>query len=259
VRERSRYILKILRRIIEYLLRARIYGYPSSIMQIIPNKKRKNAWFSYLSIVRSIIEDYQIDLIIDVGANKGEFALELRNFYKGPLISFEPVPHIFELLRNNASNDKNWYTFNYGLGDESKQQYINIYEKSTFNSLLEMNKYCVEHFEVGKEKPKKQLIQIRRFDDIIDEIPLNIYSRNIFLKMDTQGYDLDVFRGTQKINKNLIALQSECSHIPVYDNMPNWIESLKEYERAGFKLIGLYPVNRDGYYYIESDCLMVKR
>ena len=76
--------------------------------------------------------------------------------------------------------------------------------------------------------------------------------------MDTQGYDLEVFRGTQSIRENLVVLQSEVSHIPIYQHMPHWTVSIEEYERAGFKLVGLYPLNMDGYYFKQSDCIMLK-
>ena len=113
-------ILRNCKRIIECLLRIRIYGYPSTIIQIIPDKKRERAWFSYQSIVREIIEKYQVDLILDVGANRGQFAIGVRRFYKGPIISFEPVSHTFTILQRAASHDSNWFKFNYALGNKRK-------------------------------------------------------------------------------------------------------------------------------------------
>ena len=48
-----------------------IFGFHSGIIQVIPKRIRRKAWFSKLSIIRSIIEEYQVDLVLDVGANKG--------------------------------------------------------------------------------------------------------------------------------------------------------------------------------------------
>jgi FkbM family methyltransferase len=227
-------------------------------MQIIPERKRGKAWFSYPSIVRAIIEEYQVDLILDVGANKGQFALGVRRFYKGPIISFEPVSRMFTVLSHTAPHDNNWFKFNYALGNKSEEQYINVHENDELSSLLETNQYFVERFGDVATRSEKELIKIRRFDDIVDEIPFNIDSRKIFLKMDTQGYDLEVFKGAQSIRKNLVALQSEVSQMPIYYHTPNWTETINEYEKAGFRLAGLYPAHRDGFYYIVSDCLMVK-
>jgi len=251
-------LLLNIKRMVERLLGVRIIGSPFSIMQIIPERKRQKAWFSQESVLRLIIEKYQVDLILDVGANIGQFALRTRRFYKGPIISFEPVSRIFAALKNNARNDKNWFTFNYALGNKSEEQYINVPENLELSSLLEKNERCIELFGDGVAKSERELITIRRLDDIMAEMPFDISSRKILLKMDTQGYDLEVFKGAQSINENLVALQSEVSQTPLYHHMPHWTESIDEYEKAGFRLTGLYPVNRDGLYYIASDCLMVK-
>ena len=106
---------------------------------LITKNSWKKVWFSRLSIIRSIIEEYKVDLIIDVGANKGQFAFEVRRFYKGLIMSFEPVLATFNVLKQNASDDKNWYVFNYALGSESKQLYMNVYERDEFSSILETN------------------------------------------------------------------------------------------------------------------------
>ena len=251
-------ILRNCKRVIEFLLGAKIYGYPSTIIQIIPEGKREQAWFSYLSVIRSIIEKYHVDLILDVGANKGQFALKMRRFYKGPIISFEPVSRIFTVLKNTTAHDKNWFKFNYALGNESGEQSINVCERDELSSLLETKKDYIKKFGDGEDLPVKELIQIRRFDDITDEMPFNINSRKILLKMDTQGYDLEVFRGARSIRENIVAIQSEVYQTPRYSQTPLWTENINEYEKAGFKLAGLYPVTRDGFYFMSSDCLMVK-
>ena len=251
-------VIPKLKRIVERLLGARIIGYPFSIMQIIPDRQRDKAWFSHESVVRSIIEKNQVDLILDVGAHVGRFPLEVRRFYKGPIISFEPVSRIFTILKDVASHDPNWFTVKYALGNKSEEQHINIHENLELSSLLDTNETCIELFGDVVSKPEKELIKVRRLDDIIDEMPFDISSRKIFLKLDTQGYDLEVFRGAGSIRENLVALQTEVSQTPLYHHMPRWTESIDEYENAGFRFAGLFPVNRNGIYYIASDCLMVK-
>jgi FkbM family methyltransferase len=242
----------------KYFLHAQVYVFTWNKLFVIRERKGTEVWFSHASMLRSIIEAFQIDLVLDVGANKGQFAHQVRKFYKGLLISFEPVLHAFTELKRSASHDKNWFVFNYALGNESKEQYINVYESDDLSSLLEKNQYFVEFFGENTAKSARELIHVRRFDDIAGEIPFSISTRKIFLKMDTQGYDLEVVKGASIIRENLMALQSEVSQRPLYQGMPHWLESISEYEKAGFKLAGLYPVDKDGLQYIESDCLMVK-
>jgi FkbM family methyltransferase len=251
-------VLRYIKRIIESLLRVRVSGYPFSVMRIVLEREREQAWFFQPAMLRSIIEKYRVDLAIDVGANRGLFVDELRRFYKGPIISFEPVVSTFQILSKKASRDKNWYVFNYALGNKSEEQYITVFQDDQLSSVLETNEYIMQRFKEQVVNAKKELIKMRRFDDIVSELPFNVASRRILLKLDTQGYDLEVFKGARSIWENLVALQSEVSQIPLYHHAPHWTESIREYEKAGLKIIGLYPVVRDGLYYISSDVLMVR-
>jgi FkbM family methyltransferase len=241
----------------ELLLGVHIYGRPFSIMQIIPKKQLEKAWFSYPSTFRAILAKYKIDLILDVGANRGQFALKTRRFYKGQIISFEPVSRVFADLRQTAPHDDKWLKFNYALGSKSEEQCINVSENDQLTSMFELNKNYIERLGAAAGSTKEP-VKIRRFDDIINEIPFDISSRKIFLKMDTQGYDLEVFRGAQKIWDRIFALQSEVYQKPLYERAPLWTDVICEYEQAGFKLAGLYPHHRDGLYFQGCDCLMVK-
>jgi hypothetical protein len=142
------------------------------------------------------------------------------------------------------------------LGNELGQQYINVNELS---SLLETTEDTIKLFSNGATRPAKEIVQIRRFDNIVKEMPFDIYSKKNFLKMDTQGYDLKVLSGVQSIRKNIVAIQAESLLEAVYDKAPQWTESIKEYTEAGFKFAGLYPVVREGIYYRSSDCIIVRR
>ena len=250
--------LRYCKRILERLLGVRIYGYPSTIIQIIPDKHRGKAWYSYEEILRTIIEKYQIDLILDVGANKGQFTLEVRRFYKGPIISFEPVLHTFTVLQHTASHDNDWFVFNYALGNKSGEDYINVHGNDELCSFLEMKKEYADMVRDTGDTHLKELTQIRRFDDIVEEMPFDVFSRKILLKLDTQGYDLEVYKGTGSIRDNILAIQSEVYHAPFYFQAPSWTESISKYREDGFRLVGLYPIIKDGLCFMSSDCLMVK-
>jgi FkbM family methyltransferase len=246
-----------IKRFIGRLMGVDIYGLGARAIRIIPRNKRPEAWFSYESILSWIIQEYNIDLVIDVGANIGDFTDNLRSYYKGPVISFEPVRGLYNTLEKVASRDKNWYVMHYALANESKEQEITVFENSKLSSLLNLNENLTELFK-GSVVRTRERIQVRRLDDILDELPLKVTGRNIFLKLDTQGYDLEAFRGSSKIMDNIVALQSELFHQPIYDYAPHWLESLNEYEKTGFNLVGLYPIIKDGLCYAESDCLMIK-
>jgi hypothetical protein len=76
--------------------------------------------------------------------------------------------------------------------------------------------------------------------------------------MDTQGYDLKVFKGALNTISYTVCLLSELSFIPLYTGMPNYLDSLREYEKHGFAVTGLYPVVRtNDQAIIEIDAMLI--
>jgi hypothetical protein len=80
------------------------------------------------------------------------------------------------------------------------------------------------------------------------------------LKMDTQGYDVNVFMGARTILGDIEALQSEIATIKVYEDMPDGFDALKLFREHGYFISGMFPINREeSLAAIEFDCLLVKR
>ena len=94
-----------------------------------------------------------------------------------------------------------------------------------------------------------------------DDVVAGIDSPKVFLKMDTQGFDLQVFRGLGEKAGHVVAIQSELSVLSLYEGAPRWTEAVRFYEDEGFAVAGLYPVTegQGGEGVIEFDCLMVRR
>ncbi|MEA5575500.1 FkbM family methyltransferase [Anabaena sp. UHCC 0451] len=225
---------------------------------VINQQCKTDAWFSYQAQIKSIIEKYKIDLVIDVGANKGQFARNLRSLYQGEIISFEPVSSVFAELAAVSSSDPNWHIHKFALGSQNSNQTINISQQTVFSSLLKVNDYCVEHFGSGTLGMKEEVVAVRRLDTLIHEIAPDFENKRIFIKMDTQGYDQEVFNGLGNILNQVVLLQSELSLIPIYEGMPHWTESISNYEKNGFGIVGMFPVNWDSERIIEYDCLLIR-
>jgi FkbM family methyltransferase len=223
---------------------------------LVAQKDRADAWFSYYAQLRSIIEELEIDLVIDVGANEGQFARSLRFFYDGEICSFEPVSSVFARLEAFASSDRNWHVYNYALGSQESTQTINVHNYSVFSSFLKTNDYSVKHFGDQVIDKGSEIVSVRRFDNVLDEIAPDNENRRMFIKIDTQGYDKEVFKGIGNKMKCVNAFQSEVSLIPIYEGMPHWTESIAIYERNGFGVVGMFPVTRDSLRIIEYDCLL---
>ena len=210
------------------------------------------------SNLQALITLLKIDAVFDVGANKGQYGKMLRQLgYQGLIYSFEPVKSCFQELEMASKADNNWYVFNYALGAETADMEINVAAASEFSSLLSPTLDAKDLYAEKIPIKHTETIAVKRLDDVFSTLVDNT-GKKCFLKMDTQGYDLKVLSGASQTLKSFLALQSEISVTPLYDGMPNYIESLKTFRDLNFELTGLYPVSRNpsSLQLIELDCVM---
>jgi FkbM family methyltransferase len=224
--------------------------------------KRTEGTYDYLRQLRlkTILEKYQINIVLDVGANKGQFAADLRHIdYKGRIISFEPISSAFAVLKEASRNDPNWDIHQLALGRQNGEQKINVADASVFTSFLKSNSWCEQEFGKNSVGSKEETVIVRRLDEVLNETVGNLDKARMYLKMDTQGYDLEVFMGLGSMYERIFALQSEMSVIPIYQDMPHLTDSISFFEKAGFEIAGMYPVvqEKSTIRIIEFDCLMV--
>ena len=224
------------------------YGY-----ECIRNKKSP----SIKSHLSNLIDQYLIDIVIDVGANQGQFGSLLRQIgYQGEILSYEPSKKSFEILSKVSSEDERWKIYPLGLGDKKTSEKINIFESSDFNSLLQPSDMGKTTFKNKLKKLNTESINIETLNRIL--APHALKGRRIFLKMDTQGYDLNVFKGASKYYSHIACLLTEISLQQIYQKMPDYHENLAFYEKKGFAVSGLYPVSRQkDSSVIEMDCFMI--
>lgn len=210
--------------------------------------------------LRKVLKRLDVNCVLDVGANRGEYAQLLREEgYTGDIISFEPNKETYQYLSEIARKDARWSVHNMALGSEETTQTLNVATISCLSSLLAPTEYAETVF--GKEMiAHTQRIEVKRLDSIYRELVKHISDPRVFLKMDTQGYDLEVIKGAAGCLQNVLGLQSEISVRPLYENTPNYLESLAEYHSLGFNLTGLFTVNLDSQTFniVEYDCVMIR-
>jgi len=207
--------------------------------------------------IATVMKQYGVDAIIDVGANEGGFgSLMRKSGFQGPIYSFEPVTSVFEVLARRARKDDAWHVFDFALGAQASNAQINVSRFSQFSSILSATSYGNDKENMKVEL--KQDIVIRTLDDCFREGLLGKGGR-YFLKMDTQGFDIEVFKGAAQFLPKVCCLLSELSLIPLYEGMPNYLESLARYNGEGFLVSGIYPIWRSESLALdEVDCMMVR-
>lgn len=203
----------------------------------------------------------EIDCVLDVGANDGQYAAMLRKVgYRGRIVSFEPVAKTYTKLAQQAAKDRDWKVFHCALAAKAGRRKIHVTRSTVFASFLDPSDYSKEKYPNDMPVERTEEVRLRTLDEVLQEATEGLKSPKLFLKMDTQGYDLKVFAGAKKSLPKILALQTEISIQAIYKGMPNYLESLDKYTKAGFVISGLYPVSRDRetLALIELDCVMRK-
>lgn len=202
-----------------------------------------------------------VNCVIDVGAREGEYATALRNTgYQGLIVSFEPVTSSFATLRDRAAHDPDWHVHNLALGDADGEAVINVMRTTSFSSFRTPRSEGVEDFvDFGNEFDHVETVHVRRLETMFEDIATLVPTPRLFLKMDTQGWDLEVFKGVGRCLDYVVGLQSEMSIRPIYQDMPDFRAALELYEGSGFAVTALYPVGRDRTLRLaEFDCVMLR-
>ncbi|MGI9120957.1 MAG: FkbM family methyltransferase [Acidimicrobiales bacterium] len=202
-----------------------------------------------------------ISFVLDVGARVGEYGSWLRhNGFRGDIVSFEPVAANFEALHRRAEGDPRWAVHHLALGSSEGLSEINVTRQTHFSSFLAPNAYSLSEFGEGASVERREAVPVARLDAVLDEIVPATGDGRVFLKMDTQGWDLEVLEGAKGCIDRLVALQSEVSVRPLYDGMPHFSEVVARLEDLGFLLSGLFPVNLDSQMaVVEFDCVALRQ
>jgi FkbM family methyltransferase len=184
-----------------------------------------------------LFDNFKINKIFDVGANVGNYAISLRKFgYKGDIISFEPLSNVFTILKKNSDRDNKWIAANMAIGDIDGETTINVAANTDSSSLLGMLPLHVESAPeaqyIGKEK-----IKICKLDTII-----NNYIKeedNIFLKIDTQGFEKNVIDGAINSLPIIKGIQIEMSLVHLYEGDLIYTDMIEFLKSNGFHLYSL--------------------
>jgi FkbM family methyltransferase len=222
--------------------------------------RTKNNHGSFDVHLTNVFQKYSIDCVIDVGANSGQYGAFLRSMgFDGWIVSFEPVKSVFEKLTDSAKEDAKWICYNFALGDKPEKKIINVYSSSVFSSFLDASDYSKGIWK-SLETVTPEEVTVKMLDDIFFEISERTGCHHFYLKLDTQGYDLNVFHGGLKSLTKVDAIQTELSLIHVYKEMRAPYEVLAEFNKHNYHISGMYPINRDeSLAVIEYDCVLVKK
>jgi FkbM family methyltransferase len=184
-----------------------------------------------------------IDLLVDVGANVGQFATLCRTHgYRGSILSFEPSSAAHRELLKTAAVDPLWTVADrMALGAVSGEVEINIAANSLSSSILPM---LDSHLSAAPQSHyiQRERVIMRRLDDVLPE---DAESCTIFLKLDVQGFEPQVLSGAAHTLSRTSAVQLEMSLLPLYEGEHLLSQMSAAMNARGFELWDIEPSFRD--------------
>ncbi|MDO8450886.1 MAG: FkbM family methyltransferase [Rhodoferax sp.] len=197
--------------------------------------------------LRRLFDVKQIDLVFDVGANKGQYRDYLRAHigFKGMILSFEPHPECLAEITRRSATDDNWKVFPYALGAQQGVLQFNLMRDSQFSSFHAPIQ--PERLDRGSDNVVERTVDVRidTLDFVFDGLKRSFQFARPFLKLDTQGYDMEVLRGASTCIAKFPAIQAELSNIPIYSSIVGLGQSIAELNQLGFDLGAIFPANPD--------------
>ncbi|ALX05738.1 hypothetical protein AERYTH_14065 [Aeromicrobium erythreum] len=184
-----------------------------------------------------LLVDRGVDLVLDVGAARGGYATELREFgYTGRIVSFEPLAAAHADLVRAAASDPRWETRHTALGDTTGRQEIHVASNSDSSSLLPMaDQHRASSPDI--QMVGTETIEVSRLDDVAADVLGE--ARTPFLKIDTQGFERAVLEGAETTVPRLVGLQLELSFVTLYEGGMLADEAISWAYDHGFVLVGL--------------------
>jgi FkbM family methyltransferase len=168
--------------------------------------------------VIDFLKDRQINVVLDVGANEGQFGAFLRTRgYRGKIVSFEPIESVFKCLATKAKADGNWEIHNFALGASLAETKINVADSSVYSSILTSTSTATL-YDSRTAVRRTELIKVRTLDEVASNL-----SGNILLKIDTQGYEKPVLEGGLETLSKLKGVLMELPIIHLYEATGNFM------------------------------------
>jgi len=179
------------------------------------------------------LKAHGIDTVIDIGANKGQTHDSLREGgFAGDIISVEPLPALQDDLQAKAAKDPRWRVLPpLALGDNNGECTLNVSHASDMSSLLPSSGALMQALPDTKVV-ETVTVPMKTLDTLYEELSLE--GKNVFIKMDTQGYEMAILKHAPETLKKAKGLQLEMSLFKLYEGETLFDDIIAFLKGAGF-------------------------
>lgn len=197
-----------------------------------------------------------VDLLVDVGANVGQFAERARSLgFHNDIVSFEPGAKAYEVLSHKARYDSHWEARRVALGRKEGTATLNVSANSVSSSLLEVG---ARHLAAAPESKTvaSETVQVSTLDTELQASP----GDHLYLKLDVQGFELPVLFGGRKSLERTDLIRCEISFDSLYDDQSSWLDVCAFLRDHGFVIRYLEPGYEDAQtgFMLQADLLAAR-
>jgi len=186
---------------------------------------------------RLILQNLNCNYVVDVGANRGQFALITRRIFpRAKIHSFEPLEEPAQIFKKIFGNDPNVTLHPYAIGRERTTATIHVTKDDDSSSMLPITKTQSGMFPGATEKETRQVTVL----PLSQALGVTSIPPASLLKIDVQGFELDVLQGCEDILDKFSHLYIECSFIELYEGQALAHQIIAWLEQRNFILSGIH-------------------
>jgi FkbM family methyltransferase len=197
---------------------------------------------SYAAAREHLFAARAIDVVLDVGANAGQYGELLRGLgFRGRIVSLEPEPEAFAALERTAAADGRWSAHRVAAADVDGEIELRVTADSRSSSVLARN----DRFADRRGWAPREVVAVpaRRLATLAPEL-LRPGERS-HLKLDVQGYERQVLEGAADALARFDSLELELNLAPLYDGQAQLVDLLPLLAERGFHAVSLEPILLD--------------
>ena len=203
-----------------------------------------------------VLSGLDCSTIVDIGANRGQFALVARRCLpQARIISFEPLPAAAAKFRAVFAGDDRVTLHEVAIGPVPGNATIHISHRDDSSSLLPITSAQVALFP-GTAEVATAIIRVAPLREFISAAKIEALA---LLKVDVQGYELQALRGCEDLLSRFAYVYTECSFVELYASQALADEVIAWLRERGLRLRGVHNMDydRDGRA-IQADFLFAR-
>lgn len=194
---------------------------------------------SYATRLVNTLRSRDVDTVLDVGANVGQYATLTRSAgFGGRIISCEPLVGAFAELSGRAGRDASWTPLNVAVGAETGTTEIHVSANSFSSSIRDMTS---SHLDAapGSAYIAVETVPVTTVTEIVRDHGVD--PARTLLKIDTQGFEHEVLRGAGDLVGQFAAIQLELSFVELYTGQRLYGDLMADMEQAGYRVQQIDP------------------